>query len=166
MERKFPKLKDPQIILGVSFLYEPFALFFYEVVMFHIKCLESRRGLPRKYDMKHLDVFCFSAECINFVVVYLRLEEEEGKRQKFEIEKNSLDQKLRKCEEDIAVLEDSNQKLGKEKKIHEERLAQLSQKLTDEEEKVKQLTKLRNKNDVAIKELDEKGAKEEKVPKL
>lgn len=40
-----------------------------------------------------------------------RLEEEEGARQKLQLEKVTLDSKIKKLEEDFASLEDSNQKV-------------------------------------------------------
>lgn len=42
---------------------------------------------------------------------FIRLEEEEAARQKLQLEKVSLDAKIKKVEEDFAVLEDSNQKV-------------------------------------------------------
>lgn len=41
-----------------------------------------------------------------------RLEEEEGARQKLQLEKVTLDSKIKKIEEDFASLEDSNQKVN------------------------------------------------------
>lgn len=45
-------------------------------------------------------------------VLLIRLEEEEAARQKLQLEKVSLDSKIKKIEEEFAVLEDSNQKVG------------------------------------------------------
>lgn len=39
------------------------------------------------------------------------MEEEEGARQKLQLEKVSLDAKIKKIEEEFAVLDDSNQKV-------------------------------------------------------
>lgn len=46
-----------------------------------------------------------------------QLEEEEGARQKLQLEKVQCDARIKKFEEDLAVCEDSNQKLFKEKKV-------------------------------------------------
>lgn len=52
---------------------------------------------------------------IIILLLYLfssRLEEEEAARQKLQLEKVNLDAKIKKIEEDYAVLEDSNQKVS------------------------------------------------------
>lgn len=47
-----------------------------------------------------------------------QLEEEEGARQKLQLEKVQLDAKIKKYEEELALSEDTNQKLLKEKKVN------------------------------------------------
>lgn len=46
-----------------------------------------------------------------------QLEEEEAARQKLQLEKVQCDARLKKMEEDLALSDDSNQKLLKEKKV-------------------------------------------------
>lgn len=46
-----------------------------------------------------------------------RLEEEEQSRQKLQLEKVSAESKIKKLEEDLAVQDDTNQKLNKEKLV-------------------------------------------------
>ena len=53
-----------------------------------------------------------------------RLEEEEQARQKLQLEKVAADGKLKKMEEDLALNEDTNAKLLKEKRSLEERLSE------------------------------------------
>lgn len=45
------------------------------------------------------------------------MEEEEAARQKLQLERVQCDAKLKKLEEDLALSEDTNQKLVKEKKV-------------------------------------------------
>lgn len=59
-------------------------------------------------------------------------------------------------EEDLALSDDTNVKLTKEKKVLEERAADLAQALAEEEEKAKHLAKLRAKHESTIAELEEK----------
>lgn len=75
----------------------------------------------------------------------------------------SADAKLKKLEEDIAVQDDSNSKLLKEKKSLEERLAEVSSSLVEEEEKGKQLGKLKNKYESIIADLEDRLRKETQV---
>lgn len=44
-------------------------------------------------------------------LLLIRLEEEEAARQKLQLEKVNLDAKIKKIEEEFAILEDSNQKV-------------------------------------------------------
>lgn len=46
-----------------------------------------------------------------------QLEEEEAARQKLQLEKVQCDARLKKLEEDVALAEDTNQKVTKEKKV-------------------------------------------------
>lgn len=46
-----------------------------------------------------------------------QLEEEEAARQKLQLERVQCDSKLKKLEEDLALSDDTNQKLVKEKKV-------------------------------------------------
>lgn len=59
---------------------------------------------------------------INFNILFVQdleeqLEEEEGARQKLQLERVQCDAKLKKLEEELALTEDTNQKLIKEKKV-------------------------------------------------
>ena len=92
-----------------------------------------------------------------------RLEEEESQRQKLQLEKVSADAKMKKLEEDIAIQDDTNSKLLKEKKNLEERLAEVSSSLVEEEEKGKQLGKLKNKYESIISDLEDRLRKETQV---
>ena len=51
--------------------------------------------------------------------------------------------RIKKYEEELAVIEDSNQKASKEKKMMDERLSDVTATLAEEEEKAKHLTKLK-----------------------
>ena len=64
--------------------------------------------------------------------------------------------KIKKFEEDLATIEDSNQKSSKEKKMMEERLSDVMATLAEEEEKAKHLGKLKAKHESTIGELEEK----------
>ena len=68
--------------------------------------------------------------------------------------------KIKKYEEDLATVEDSNQKSAKEKKMMEERLSDVSATLAEEEEKAKHLSKLKAKHESTIGELEEKLRKD------
>ena len=68
--------------------------------------------------------------------------------------------KIKKFEEDLALIEDSNQKSSKEKKLMEERLSDVMATLTEEEEKAKHLGKLKTKHESTIGELEEKLRKD------
>ncbi|XP_003377654.1 putative myosin head [Trichinella spiralis] len=83
-----------------------------------------------------------------------QLECEEASRQKLELEKTQIENKLKKAEEALAVLDDSHSKvyaykfymyLLKEKKYAEERCADVSKKLSEEEDRSKSLQKLKVK---------------------
>ncbi|KAI4888399.1 hypothetical protein NFI96_018868, partial [Prochilodus magdalenae] len=91
-----------------------------------------------------------------------QLDEEEGARQKLQLEKVTLDAKMKKLEEDIMMLDDQNAKLFKEKKQMEERIAEYSSNLTEEEEKSKSLQKLKNKHEAMITDLEDRLRREEK----
>uniref|UniRef100_A0A3Q4G2Z8 Myosin-9 n=1 Tax=Neolamprologus brichardi TaxID=32507 RepID=A0A3Q4G2Z8_NEOBR len=84
-------------------------------------------------------------------------------RQKLQMEKVTIDAKLKKQEEDIMVLDDQNNKLNKEKKLLEERVSEFTTNLAEEEEKSKSLQKLKNKHEAMITDLEERLRKEEKV---
>lgn len=92
-----------------------------------------------------------------------RLEEEEQARQKLQLEKVSTDSRLKKLEEDLAMTDDSNAKLLKEKKVLEERLSEANAQIVEEEEKSKQLGKLKNKYEAIIADLEERLRKEQQV---
>lgn len=47
-----------------------------------------------------------------------QLDEEEAARQKLQLEKVTLEAKVKKVEEDVMVLDDQNNKLNKVRKIH------------------------------------------------
>lgn len=55
---------------------------------------------------------------IQFQDLEEQLEEEEAARQKLQLERVQCDAKLKKLEEDLALSEDTNQKLIKEKKVY------------------------------------------------
>ena len=80
-----------------------------------------------------------------------------------QLEKVSADAKMKKLEEDIAIQDDTNSKLLKEKKNLEERLAEVSSSLVEEEEKGKQLGKLKNKYESIISDLEDRLRKETQV---
>jgi myosin protein heavy chain len=72
----------------------------------------------------------------------LRLEEEEQARQKLQLEKVMADGKLKKLEEDLAIQDDSNQKLSKERRFLEERVSEMQTQLVEEEENKCQIIQL------------------------
>lgn len=74
-----------------------------------------------------------------------------------------MDAKIKKLEEDVAIQEDTNQKLNKEKRSLEERLTEVSASLVEEEEKCKQLGKLKNKYESIIADLEDRLRKEQQV---
>lgn len=78
----------------------------------------------------------------------------------------AADAKLKKLEEDLAINEDSNSKLIKEKKSLEERLSEANAQIVEEEEKSKQLGKLKNKYEAIIADLEERLRKEIQVRDL
>uniref|UniRef100_A0A7N6AH61 Myosin, heavy chain 9a, non-muscle n=1 Tax=Anabas testudineus TaxID=64144 RepID=A0A7N6AH61_ANATE len=92
-----------------------------------------------------------------------QLDEEEAARQKLQMEKVTMDVKLKKVEEDIMVLDDQNSKLSKEKKLLEERISEFTTNLAEEEEKSKSLQKLKNKHEAMITDLEDRLRKEEKA---
>lgn len=55
--------------------------------------------------------------CVFFQDVMEQLEEEEAARQKLQLERVQCDAKIKKLEEDLALSDDTNQKLLKEKKV-------------------------------------------------
>ena len=70
---------------------------------------------------------------------------------------------MKKLEEEAAVLDDTNQKLLKEKKLMEERLSEAQLNMAEEEEKSKQLGKLKNKYEAIIADLEDRLRKEQQV---
>ncbi|KRX47969.1 Myosin heavy chain, non-muscle [Trichinella murrelli] len=98
-----------------------------------------------------------------------QLECEEASRQKLELEKTQIENKLKKAEEALAVLDDSHSKvctyrfcmyLLKEKKYAEERCADVSKKLSEEEDRSKSLQKLKVKYETQVVEHEESLTKE------
>lgn len=104
-----------------------------------------------------------------FIIFYLliehnyRLEEEEQCRQKLQLEKMAAESKMKSFGEDIALKDDTNEKLFKEKKNLEERFSELSMQCVEEEEKAKQLGKLKTKYEAIISDLEERLRKEQQV---
>uniref|UniRef100_A0A8C4ZJD4 Myosin-9 n=1 Tax=Gadus morhua TaxID=8049 RepID=A0A8C4ZJD4_GADMO len=92
-----------------------------------------------------------------------QLDEEEGARQKLQLEKLTTDAKLKKIEEEVMMIEDQNNKLNKEKKHLEERISEFTTNLAEEEEKSKSLQKLKNKHEAMITDLEDRLRKEEKT---
>uniref|UniRef100_A0A3P8XZN0 Myosin, heavy chain 11b, smooth muscle n=1 Tax=Esox lucius TaxID=8010 RepID=A0A3P8XZN0_ESOLU len=90
------------------------------------------------------------------------LAEEEDARQKLQLEKVTVEGKMKKLEEDVLIMEDQNNKLLKERKLLEERISDFSCNLAEEEEKSKNLTKLKNKHESMISDLEVRMKKEEK----
>ena len=74
-----------------------------------------------------------------------QLEHEEQARQKLQLDKASVDQKLKRMEQAYAELDDSYQKAIKEKKTFEDRVSQITNQKFNDEEKVKSYMKLVNK---------------------
>ena len=95
-----------------------------------------------------------------------QLEEEEASRQKLQLEKVALDTKVKKLEEDFALLEDSNNKVLEEKKALEERQNEVSTSLSSEEEKTKHLNKHQIKHFATIAYLEERLKKEQQVSEM
>uniref|UniRef100_A0A8C3IX97 Myosin heavy chain 10 n=1 Tax=Chrysemys picta bellii TaxID=8478 RepID=A0A8C3IX97_CHRPI len=93
----------------------------------------------------------------------MQLDEEEGARQKLQLEKVTAEAKIKKMEEEILLLEDQNSKFLKEKKLTEDRIAECTSQLAEEEEKAKNLAKLKNKQEMMITDLEERLKKEEKT---
>ena len=63
----------------------------------------------------------------------------------------------------MAVSDDMNQKLHKEKKMLEERASDLAQTVVEEEERSKHLTKLKAKHESTISDLEERLRKEQQL---
>uniref|UniRef100_A0A915BH58 Uncharacterized protein n=3 Tax=Parascaris univalens TaxID=6257 RepID=A0A915BH58_PARUN len=84
-----------------------------------------------------------------------QLEAEERAHQKALLDKTSTEQKLKAALKKCDELSQSNQKLGKEKAICEERIAELSANLANEEEKYRQLTKVKARMDSQLASLEE-----------
>ena len=73
------------------------------------------------------------------------------------------DARVKKLEEEMAVSEDMNQKMQKEKKMLDERASDLAQTLVEEEERSKHLTKLKTKHESTISDLEERLRKEQQL---
>lgn len=56
-------------------------------------------------------------KCLSSQDLEEQLEEEEAARQKLQLERVQCDSKIKKLEEDVALSDDTNQKLLKEKKV-------------------------------------------------
>ncbi|CAL8254946.1 unnamed protein product [Arctogadus glacialis] len=83
-----------------------------------------------------------------------QLDEEEAARQKLQLEKVTAEAKIKKMEEDLLLLDDSNSKFLKERKLLEERVGEMSSQLTEEEEKAKNLGKMKNKQEMMMVDLE------------
>ncbi|ULU11165.1 hypothetical protein L3Y34_014981 [Caenorhabditis briggsae] len=88
------------------------------------------------------------------------LEDEERSRQKLLLEKNSIESRLKELEAQGVELEDSGNKLTKEKKLLEERCEDLSSRLIDETERAKQLMKAKTRLEATIAETTDELEKE------
>uniref|UniRef100_A0A914YEA6 Myosin heavy chain n=1 Tax=Panagrolaimus superbus TaxID=310955 RepID=A0A914YEA6_9BILA len=89
-----------------------------------------------------------------------QLEGEEQARQKMQIEKANVDQKLKIAEEKLAETADTLEKAMREKKVVEERSQQLAAALLDEEEKNKNSNKKLSKGDQIVQDLRDEIDKE------
>ena len=78
----------------------------------------------------------------------------------------SADAKLKKFEENLALNEDCNSKLLKEKRFFELRLSESNVQIVEEEEKSKQLGKLKNKYEAVIADLEDRVLKGQQVGRL
>lgn len=77
-----------------------------------------------------------------------------------------MDQRLKKLEEAYVSIEDSHQKVLKEKKHLEERNTELQTRLAEEEDKGKHLAKLKTKFEGQHQEYEDQLVKERQVPKV
>ncbi|PIC50791.1 hypothetical protein B9Z55_001555 [Caenorhabditis nigoni] len=91
------------------------------------------------------------------------LEDEERSRQKLLLEKNSIESRLKELEAQGVELEDSGNKLTKEKKLLEERCEDLSSRLIDETERAKQLMKAKTRLEATIAETTDELEKEKQL---
>ncbi|KAI4896321.1 hypothetical protein NFI96_020537, partial [Prochilodus magdalenae] len=98
--------------------------------------------------------FSLISEQQNITDLEQQLDEEEAARQKLQLERVTMEAKLKKVEEDVMVLDDQNNKLSKEKKLLEERIGEFTTNLAEEEEKSKSLQKLKNKHEAMITDLE------------
>ena len=96
-------------------------------------------------------------------MISFRLEEEEKVRQKLQLERGNADKRIKTLDEALAVQEDSNTKITKERKILEDRLNNIMSNLGSEEEKVKSLSKQKNKYESIIADLKERLKIEQQV---
>lgn len=79
------------------------------------------------------------------------------------MDKLKLEERLKRVEEHSAEIEDSNERLIKERKQLEDRVKQLSDQLVEEEEKAKQISKMRAKADGQLVEYEEDLERERNV---
>lgn len=75
----------------------------------------------------------------------IQLEGEEQTRQKLQLDKKNMDNKLKELQERFAQVQDSYDRMHAEKRSIEDKFAQLSNQLQEEEEKGKQGLKYRQK---------------------
>ncbi|KAI6219617.1 hypothetical protein M3Y99_01645300 [Aphelenchoides fujianensis] len=87
--------------------------------------------------------------------LYEQLELEEQRRQKVQLEKAAVDERLKRAEERNAELEDLTERQGKERKQLEDRVAQMAAQLAEDEEKIRQASKQRNRVEGQVAEFEE-----------
>ncbi|KAI6232049.1 hypothetical protein M3Y95_00445800 [Aphelenchoides besseyi] len=87
--------------------------------------------------------------------LYEQLELEEQKRQKVQLEKAAVDERLKRAEERNAELEDQAERQSKERKQLEDRVAQMTTQLAEDEEKIRQASKQRTRVEGQVVEFEE-----------
>uniref|UniRef100_A0A8C4XTW5 Myosin heavy chain 10 n=1 Tax=Falco tinnunculus TaxID=100819 RepID=A0A8C4XTW5_FALTI len=128
----------------------------------HQQLLEEKNILAEQLQAE-TELFAELEEILHDLESREQLDEEEGARQKLQLEKVTAEAKIKKMEEEILLLEDQNSKFLKEKKLMEDRIAECTSQLAEEEEKAKNLAKLKNKQEMMITDLEERLKKEEKT---
>lgn len=86
--------------------------------------------------------------------LFEQLEAEEQKRQKVQLEKAAVDDRLKRAEERNAELEDAVERGVKERKQLDDRVAQLAAQCADDEEKLRTLNKQRARADGQLGEVE------------
>ncbi len=94
---------------------------------------------------------------------FFRLEEEERTRQKLQLERTQLENKIKSLEDIVAKLQNDHGKIQKEYKTLSDKHQEILKTIQDQEEKIKNLLLIKTKLESQCNDLEERLKRETEV---